>query len=353
MKVLQLIQKPQLRGAEVFSCQLSACLNAAGHESIIVPVFPGTVVLPFDGRIIALNANPSKRLLDLDGWKRLSQLIKQEQPEVIQANAGDTLKYAACSKMLFGWKQPIVFRNASTISLYMKTTPARLLNGLFLKQVRYIASVSNISKTDFLGLFPSFENRIDTLPIGINPVSLPEKPVNKEPVLIHVGGFTYEKNHKGLIRIFQQLMAERPDAILWLVGDGPLRAQTEQMVADLGMTDKIVFYGFRDDVMKLISQADVMLLSSIIEGLPGVILEAFYCKTPVVSFNVGGVKEVLNDATGSLIAANDEPAFVRAIADVLQKRPERKIDAAYKLVTEHYTNEMIAGRFLKLYNSII
>jgi glycosyltransferase involved in cell wall biosynthesis len=353
LKILQLIQKPQLRGAEVFSCQLSTCLNAMGHESIIVPVFPGNVSLPFDGRVLPLNANPSRRMFDLDGWKQLARLITQEQPDVIQANAGDTLKYAACSRMIFGWKQPIVFRNASTISLYIKTPPAKFLNGLFLKQVSHVASVSSISKADFLTLYPSFKNRIETLPIGINAISLPEKTGNKAPVIIHVGGFTYEKNHKGLIRIFQQLLTSQPHAVLWLVGDGPLRSEIEKMVADLGLKDKVIFYGFRGDAMLLLRQADVMLLPSIIEGLPGVILEAFYCKTPVVAYDVGGVKEVLSDSTGRLVAGNDEEAFAHAVLDTLRERPDNKINAAYRLATEQYTNDSIAGRFLKLYQSII
>src|SRR5690606_16383448 len=111
-------------------------------------------------------------------------------------------------------RQPIVFRNASTISLYIKSAPAKLLNSFFLKQVAYVASVSNISREDYLSLFPDFSNRIKTIPIGVNPVDLPAMQQNPQPVLIHVGGFTFEKNHKGLISIFEQVLQKQPGAVL-------------------------------------------------------------------------------------------------------------------------------------------
>ncbi|RYD56673.1 MAG: glycosyltransferase [Sphingobacteriales bacterium] len=354
MKIFQLIQKPQLRGAEVFACQLSTHLNSLGHESIIVPVFGGNVTLPFDGTILPLNANPAKRFADTKGWKQLATLIRQHNPDVIQANAGDTLKYAACSKMLHGWKQPVVFRNASTISLYIKSAPAKLLNGFFLKKVDYVASVSNVSKDDFLTLYPAFKTRISKLPIGVNEVSLQPKKQSPNPILIHVGGFTYEKNHTGLISIFEKVLQRHKDAVLWLVGDGPLRSSVEELVKSKGLDGKVTFYGFRQDALQLQNQANVLLLPSIIEGLPGVILEAFYCKTAVVAYNVGGIKEVVTDATGALVPLHNEQEFAdRVCAIVDDKRSvAAKVDNSYELVRNEYMNRVIAGRFADVYKSV-
>lgn len=196
MKIIQLIQQPQLRGAEIFACQLATLLNERGHENIIVPVFNRDCTLPFKGKIIFLNGNPAKRFSDFSAWKKLANLIADEKPDIIQANAGDTLKYAVFSKLLFGWKQPIVFRNASTLSLYIKTLPAKLLNGFFYRFASHIVSVSETSKQDFLQLFPGKKNSITTIPIGVNEIALPPKKTNCNPAIIHVGGFTYEKNER-------------------------------------------------------------------------------------------------------------------------------------------------------------
>lgn len=217
MKILHLIQKSQLRGAEIFASQLAAHTNQSGNEAIIVSLFPGNADLPFNGNIISLNGNLHGRMHDLKAWKRLSQIIKEEKPDIIQANAGDTLKYAVISKIIYRWKQPIVFRNASTISLYIKTWTQRKWNGFLFGFTHKIISVSKSSALDFEKLFPECKDRIITIPIGIEHAEGP-KGINGNtndrvrlngqhgPVIIHVGGFTFEKNHFGLINIFEMVL---------------------------------------------------------------------------------------------------------------------------------------------------
>jgi glycosyltransferase involved in cell wall biosynthesis len=360
LTILHLIQKPQLRGAEVFASQLSTHLNAQGHRAIIVFVFPGKAApLPFTGEMKHLNGSPKKRLWDVKAWRTLAQIIKEEKPDVVQANAGDTLKYAVLSKLYFKWKQPIVFRNASTISLYIKTAPSKLLNGFFFKYASKIISVSGTSATDFAKLFPKYKERIVKVPIGIeetdfNGAENPLKGASK-PVLVHVGGFTYEKNHVRLIAIFEEVLKRQPGASLHLVGSGPLQKQIEELVKQKGLQEQVKFYGFRGDVMQFIKNANVLLLPSIIEGLPGVILEAFYCKTPVVAYNVGGIGEiVINDKTGYLVPKGSEEAFADKVLAALNKTPynEQLVQNAWQLATNEYLNTRIAGKFLDVYKAV-
>jgi hypothetical protein len=131
MKLLFIIQKQQLRGAEIFASQLGSHLLAGGHKVVIVSLYSGEAQLPFTGKFIHLHANPAKRFFDPTSWKLLSGIIKKESPDLVQANAGDTLKYAVFSKLLYRWKQPIVFRNASMISLYIQSWWVKKFNGLF------------------------------------------------------------------------------------------------------------------------------------------------------------------------------------------------------------------------------
>lgn len=350
-----------MRGAEVFASQLSTHLNEAGHKAIIVFVFPGPLPLPFRGETKHLNGSPKRRMFDWQAWKKLAQIIKEVKPDVVQANAGDTLKYAALSKLFFGWKQPIVFRNASTISLYIKTAPAKLLNGFFFRFAKKVVSVSNTSATDFALLFPKFKNSIVTVPIGIEEVNLNEAQNNplqqaSRPALVHVGGFTYEKNHVRLIEMFEKIHHLQPSASLHCVGSGPMKQQIEDLVKQKGLQQYVTFYGFRNDAMLFMRNADVLLLPSIIEGLPGVLLEAFYCKTPVVAYDVGGIHEVvINDNTGRLVKKGNEEAFVNMVTEALADTPANKqmIQNAWQLVTKNYLNTIIARKFLEVYKSII
>ncbi|OQP64393.1 hypothetical protein A3860_20710 [Niastella vici] len=358
MTILHLVQKPQLRGAEMFASQLATHLNEKGHKCILVFVFPGSAPLPFTGETKHLNGSPKKRFWDIKAWRNLAQLIKEEKPDIIQANAGDTLKYAVLSKLYFKWKQPIVFRNASTISLYIKTAPAKMLNGFFFKYASKIVSVSSTSATDFAKLFPQFKERIVKVPIGIEETDFKgEDPMQgaSKPVLVHVGGFTYEKNHTRLIEIFEAVHKKQPGASLHLVGSGPLQNQIEELVKQKGLQQQVRFYGFRNDAMQFIKNADVLLLPSIIEGLPGVILEAFYCKTPVVAYDVGGIGEVvINNKTGYLVPKGNEEMFANSVLAALDETPanDQLVQNAWQLVMTEYLNTSIAGKFLEVYESI-
>jgi glycosyltransferase involved in cell wall biosynthesis len=362
LKVLHLVQKPQLRGAEIFTSQLSAHIKRSGHDAAMAFLFPGSNELPFKDSIFHLNGKMSRRFSDIKAWRKLAHIIKDEKPDIIQANAGDTLKYAVFSKLLFRWKQPIVFRNASTISLYIKSGLGKKWNGFFFKYADKIISVSEASAIDFANLYPQYKHRIATIPIGIDTDS--DNKVDKKldklgytaPSLIHVGGFTHEKNHRGLLSIFSEVLKRLPDAQLHLIGDGPLRSQTEQLCRDKGISTSVHFHGFQKNAMQYIKEADILLLPSLIEGLPGVILEAFFCKTPVVAYNVGGIKEVvINNETGYLIKKGDEKGFTNAILATLESPEKHKIyiEKAYELVTSKYLNTQVAQDFLNLYAAVI
>lgn len=363
MKILQLIQKPQLRGAEVFACQLSDQLVSLGHESFIVSIFKGDAVLPAKAKQYHMARSRKKRLWDYGGYKQIAEIIRTEKPDVVQANAGDTLRYAVISRLLFRWKLPVVFRNASTISLYIKSPRARLWNGLFFGRVNKVISVSKHSASDFIKLFPSQKEKVISIPIGIE--SADSNGVikkNNSPydhtsglVIVHVGGFSFEKNHQGLLHIFQRLLKADPSATLHLVGSGPLKPAIEKMAGESGLAKNVIFYGFQPNPLLYIRHADVLVLPSIIEGLPGVILEAFSCKTPVVAYNVGGISEVvIQNKTGRLIAKGDEQEFAEAILEASKTNAvnQEMITNAYELVTSKYLNIEIAKDFLKAYASL-
>ena len=366
MKVLQLIQKPQLRGAEVFASQLSTHLNLCGNTAILVSVFSGTATLPFNGNVISLNGNPKGRLYDIGAWKRLAKIIKDEKPDIIQANAGDTLKYAVFSKIVYRWKQPIIFRNASTISLYIKTLPQKIWSGFLFRFTDRIISVSNTSANDFSELFPTYRNKVTTIPIGIEDAesttegkcieNSSEQLNGHELRIIHVGGFTFEKNHPELIEIFELILNKKQAAVLYLVGDGPGKNQIEEIVRLKGLGSKIKFLGFQKNPMEHIRRSDVLVLPSIIEGLPGVLLEAFYCKIPVVAYDVGGIKEIVkNDETGRLVPKGDKSAFADGILEATLDTPQnhKLVENAHKLVLSDYLNTQIVRRFVTAYKSLV
>lgn len=93
-------------------------------------------------------------------------------------------------------------------------------------------------------------------------------------VVGHVGRFSYPKNHKLIINIFDEVQKIEPDSVLILVGDGNMRGEIEDMVKVLGIEDKVKFMGVRSDVNELMQAMDVFLFPSLYEGLPVTMVEA-------------------------------------------------------------------------------
>ena len=105
-------------------------------------------------------------------------------------------------------------------------------------------------------------------------------------VVGHIGRFVDVKNHSFLIDIFEQMLKIKPDSILLLVGDGPLKNKIEEKVKTLGIETNVRFLGLRSDIPHLLSAMDVFCLPSITEGVPVTAVEA----------QAAGVKCVISDS---------------------------------------------------------
>ncbi len=120
---------------------------------------------------------------------------------------------------------------------------------------------------------------------------------------------------KGLVPFLSKLIENKDvldGARLVLVGDGADMKTLRRMAADSGLTGRIVFAGNREDVSAYLRGFDLLVLPSISEGLPMVVLEAMSAAKPVLAFDVGSVSEAVRDGvSGCLVEAGDYEAFIR------------------------------------------
>lgn len=98
----------------------------------------------------------------------------------------------------------------------------------------------------------------------------------------NVGAFLEAKNHPFLIDVFKEITETDKNAVLLLVGDGPLRASVEKRVNDLNLMGKVIFLGLRSDIPQLMMAMDCLIFPSLYEGFPNVILEAETTGLPII-----------------------------------------------------------------------
>ena len=119
-------------------------------------------------------------------------------------------------------------------------------------------------------------------------------------VLGHIGRFAYQKNHSFLIDVFADVVRVKPEARLMLIGDGELRKTIEEKVVNLGLQDKVLFLGNRNDVADLYNVMDIFLLPSHYEGLPVVGVEA----------QANGLKCIMSDRVTEECRLTDNVYFI-------------------------------------------
>lgn len=134
-----------------------------------------------------------------------------------------------------------------------------------------------------------------------------------------------EKGIKYLIESAPKILEIFPDTIFLIAGDGPLREELQNLASQLGIQDKVLFMGFRQDIPAVLSVIDVFVAPSETEGLGLGILEAMAIGKPIVATSVGGIIEILKDGeTGYLVPAKNSQELAKRVIYMLKNEEEAR-----------------------------
>ncbi|NVJ86819.1 MAG: glycosyltransferase [Algoriphagus sp.] len=353
MKVLLLIHCQQARGQEIFASQLGKELLNHGDEVIVVSLYPGSFTLPFLGEIRCLDLSSARSAWNPKNWRRFYSLIKEFSPDIIQANGGDTLKFLALTARFFSLKSKLIFNNGGVMGFYLKSSFQEKLNTFFLRQMDALVSVSKFSQAD-LNQYSDSKIPHQVIPIAVK-ISEVNYSLEEELTWVHIGGFTPEKNHQGLIQLLQDGIKIGLNGNLYLIGDGPLKSKIIEEVGSKDLGERIRFLGSLNNPWDNLPGKSVLILPSLIEGMPGVIAEALCLGIPVIAYRVGGVAELEEEFPSVLgIPPNHSQAFIQAMLDVQEnygfysKRAQQMKEKA----KVYFSMSRAARNFLNLYQSL-
>ena len=160
-----------------------------------------------------------------------------------------------------------------------------------------VTSVSQSLKDNTLELF-AVTKEIEVIPNFIELAKIPQKTSSRsamaqtdERIITHISNFRSVKRIPDVIQIFYTVQQHIP-AKLMMVGDGPEKEKAELLCAQLGITDKVIFFGNSNEIDQILQHSDLFLLPSETESFGLAALEAMACGVPVISSNSGGLAEV-------------------------------------------------------------
>lgn len=263
----------------------------------------------YDEEIVSLGSGlfrirPSLKKVPAAYTRRFRKVLGEGGPyHVLHSHvhyfSGMVLRLAAGA----GVKERIAHIHIDTAPVRAKAgAPRRLFMSLMRKWVRDYATVglaaSTAAAASFFGSDWKEDPRWRVLHCGIDLEPFKgeggRKRVREELgipgdslVIGHVGRFQPQKNHAFILRIAVEAAEREHRAFFLLVGDGPLRGEVERRAREMGLGERVVFAGERDDVPRMMRAMDAFLLPSLYEGLPLALLEAQASALPcVVSENV-------------------------------------------------------------------
>lgn len=190
-------------------------------------------------------------------------------------------------------------------------------------------------------------NGIKTITLGNKGVSLDSNFIN----IGIVGRITEVKGHIHLINAVKRLPDLDRLRIL-VLGDGPLKNTLVDYCQRSGLSERISFLGFKDNVHEYISQLDIFVMPSLHEGLPYALLEAMCLRVPIIASNVGGISEILENNTDSILIEPSDPEMIaNAIRALVENKDmgKRLQENAFKKVTENFMIGKMVNEYLGVY----
>jgi glycosyltransferase involved in cell wall biosynthesis len=215
--------------------------------------------------------------------------------------------------------------------------------------------------------YPGMGNRVTTICNGI-PCKFFYKPNQRDMCRTELGlapeslviGYTGRiekvKRLDLLLTAFASTLKRYPNTRLIIVGEGDLKLKLEKFAAQLGISDAVIWTGFRKDIPRLLASMDIFVQTSVNEGMSLSILEAMAAEKAIIATRVGGASELLEDGiTGLLIAPRNVLSIENAIFYLLE-HPEIRSEianAARSFVLRHFDTGRMARDYQQLYESLM
>ena len=172
----------------------------------------------------------------------------------------------------------------------------------------------------------------------------------------NIAALVPHKDHATLLRAARAVVDERPEVGFVIVGEGELRDDLLRLRAELRLAGRVFFTGFLPQAQRLLSAFDLFAMSSCMEGLGTIVLDAGMAGVPVVATAAGGLPElVLHEQTGLLAPVGDGPALARALLRLLADpgAAQRYATASRVRLRQEFSVSQMVDHHVQLYRQLL
>lgn len=320
-------------GGERYLEWLLAGLDRAKFRPVVICPESGPFVRKLRTQGVAVAVVSLEPLINPLAVLDLVRLLRQERVAVLQTHGARANVYGRLAGRLAGVPY-IVSTVHNAIDDYEVSRFRRRLYKAMLRLTDPLADrticVSEAIRQAVVKDCPRSAAKAVTIYNGVEPASFTPyggERIRREwcagsgPVLLTVGRLTPQKGHRYLLDALPLLLKDWPDLCCLFVGEGECRETLRALARARGVERSCRFVGATEAVAEYYAAADVVVVPSLSEGFPFVVLEALAMAKPVVATAVNGVPEIVADGvTGRLVPARNAPALVEAIDYVLKNR---------------------------------
>ena len=361
MKILHLIDTTGPGGAETVFIELADHLRERGHDSTVVIRGEGWVADELRRRGLEPILLPCRGSFELGFLRSLKKLIEDRGIELIQSHLLGSNVYAALAGL---WtRTPVVATYHGMVDISPNERFRRLKKWVMRRGIdRYVVvSQRLLSVIENNDLLQRDQTRV--IYNGVDVAALESKRKrHSDDGSIRIGSLGNIRPAKAYDRLLEAariVIDQRPEVRFVIAGEGKGRSlyrRLEQQRRDLGLQDKVEFFGFVEDIPGFLSRLDLFLLTSSSEGFSIATIEAMAAGLPVVATRCGGPEEIIEDGVdGRLVEANDPSAIAGGLLELIDN-PERARALAEKgqaKARETFGMDRMIQRYEDLYREVL
>ena len=346
MKILHIMAGGKHGGAETAFVDMSIAMHHAGHTIEVVTRPNDVRVHALEVEGIKVHSLPFGGKFDFYTAWQIRRIIKRFQPEIVQGWMS-----RACQHIP-QWSKRMSIPRYLTVARF--GTPYKLK---YYSNMQYFVALTpdiqsyleqgGIAKS-CLTQIPNFADveRVDT-PIHRADFDTPEKAT----LVLGFGRLHPDKAFDTLIDVAAKL----PDIYVWIAGEGPQRAELEQQIARLNLTDRVKLLGWRTDRAAVLQAADICAFISRNEGFGTVFIQSWAQQTPLLVSDADGPRQFVQHDIDGLIAPIDDVEAIAAGIERLRKDPElanRLSRNGFKRFQNGFTKSVIVEAYIDYYRAI-